>query len=765
MPVVSGGPVAWLVSGRGAEGLAGQAARLAAWAATRQDLAPADVAWSLATTRPALEHRAVITGAGREELLAGLAAVAAGQPASGVVAGAAGPDGAGRVVFVFPGQGGQWIGMGAELARCCPVFAARLTECGRALAPYVDWDLAEVIAGAPGLDRVDVVQPVLWAVMVSLAAVWEAAGVSPDAVVGHSQGEIAAATVAGILTLEDGAAAVALRSRALRVLAGRGAMASVAERADQVRERLAAWGERVSVAAVNGPAATVVSGEPGAVAELAARCEAAGVRAKVLPVDYASHGVQVERLREEILGALDGIAPGAAGVPMVSAVTGEFLAGREAGAGYWYESLRAPVEFARAVGVLAGQGHRVFVEVSPHPVLTAAVTETLEEVGLVAAVVTGTLRRDEGGPSRLLASLAEVHVRGVKVDWAAVLPAGQRVGLPTYAFRHQRFWPPSAGVWPQGRCCWGWGRLVIRCWARRWSWPGGGLVLTGRLSLAAQPWLADHVVAGTVLVPGTAFVELAIFAGDPAGCGRLAELALEAPLVLDGRAAMQLQVSVGGADDRGQRAVEIYARPEGAAGEGGWTRHASGCWLGAGRPRGRGGAGGMAAGGCGAGGCEGFYPGLAAAGYGYGPAFRGCGRRGCGGRRSSRRWRCRRRRRWRRGCSGSTRRCSMRRCTRPGWPGAAVKAAGCCCRGRGGCRCTRRVRRCCGCGCRGGAGGVLSLAAADEAGAPVVSVASLVMRPVAAGQLAAAGTGGGMPCSRVEWIPFPVADGGRVSWR
>ena len=757
VPVVSGGPVAWLVSGRGAEGLAGQAARLAAWAATRQDLAPADVAWSLATTRPALEHRAVITGAGREELLAGLAAVAAGQPASGVVAGAAGPDGAGRVVFVFPGQGGQWIGMGAELARCCPVFAARLTECGRALAPYVDWDLAEVIAGAPGLDRVDVVQPVLWAVMVSLAAVWEAAGVSPDAVVGHSQGEIAAATVAGILTLEDGAAAVALRSRALRILAGRGAMASVAERADQVRERLAAWGERVSVAAVNGPAATVVSGEPGAVAELAARCEAAGVRAKVLPVDYASHGVQVERLREEILGALDGIAPGAAGVPMVSAVTGEFLAGREAGAGYWYESLRAPVEFARAVGVLAGQGHRVFVEVSPHPVLTAAVTETLEEVGLVAAVVTGTLRRDEGGPSRLLASLAEVHVRGVKVDWAAVLPAGQRVGLPTYAFRHQRFWPPSAGVSAAGAVLLGLGAAGHPLLGAAVELAGGGLVLTGRLSLTAQPWLADHVVAGTVLVPGTAFVELTIFAGDQAGCGRLAELALEAPLVLDGRAAMQLQVTVGGADDRGQRAVEIHARPEGAAGEGGWTRHASGL-VGPAVPEGAvelaawppQGAAAMPA--------EGFYPGLAAAGYGYGPAFRGL------------------RAAWVRGEEVFAEVALPEEAAAEGgsfgihpalldaalhaaglaggggesggvrlpwtWSGVSLHAAGACVL-------RVRLRR---------DGDVLSLAAVDEAGSPVVSVESLVTRPVAAGQL---GAGDGLRDALfgVEWIPFPVPDG------
>ena len=266
--------------------------------------------------------------------------------------------GAGRVVFVFPGQGGQWAGMGRELA-VSPVFAARLAECGRALAPHVDWDLGEVLAGAdgaPGLDRVDVVQPVLWAVMVSLAAFWQAAGVEPDAVVGHSQGEIAAAVVAGILSLDDAAKVVALRSRALMALAGHGGMLSVAEPAGLVRKRLAACAGRLSVAAMNGPSAAVVSGDPAAVAEFAAGCEADGVRARVLPVDYASHGPQVDKLREEILSLLAGISPQPTRLPMVSALTGEQVQGPELDAEYWYASLRAPVEFERAVRALAAPG-------------------------------------------------------------------------------------------------------------------------------------------------------------------------------------------------------------------------------------------------------------------------------------------------------------------------------------------------------------------------------------------------------------------------
>ena len=340
-----------------------------------------------------------------------------GSPRPGVVSG----DGARRAVRArwcscSRGRGASGRGWARSWPRCCPAFAARLAECGRALAPYVDWDLGQVLAGAagaPGLERADVVQPALWAVMVSLAAAWQAAGVVPDAVAGHSQGEIAAATVAGILTVQDGAKVVALRSRALMALAGAGGMLSVAEPVAAVRDRIAPWGQRLSVAVVNGPSATVVSGDLEALAGLAAGCEAAGVRARAVPVDYASHSAQVEAIREEILGALAQITPGLAQIPMISAMTGQWLDGPEAGAGYWYDSLRAPVDFERAVRALAGAGHRVFIEASPHPVLTAAVTAAAEDVAATATpVVTGSLRRGDGGPARFLASLAEAHVHG-----------------------------------------------------------------------------------------------------------------------------------------------------------------------------------------------------------------------------------------------------------------------------------------------------------------------------------------------------------------
>ncbi|WP_037075676.1 type I polyketide synthase [Pseudonocardia spinosispora] len=451
LPVLTGTTTAWLVSARGGAALAAQAGRLTEFVGARADLDVARVAWSLVSTRSVFEHRAVVTGAGRAELLSGMASVAAGEPSAGAVTGAVRPGGGpDRVVFVFPGQGSQWVGMGRELAASSPVFAARLAECEQALAPFVDWSLDDVLAGregAPGFDRVDVVQPALWAVMVSLAAVWQAAGVRPDAVLGHSQGEIAAAVVAGILSLEDAAKVVALRSRALLALSGRGGMLSVAEPVGAVRDRITALPGQVSMAAVNGPAATVVSGDLDALAEVLAGCERDGVRARLLPVDYASHGPQVDRLREEILGLLAGIEPRAGRLPMVSAMTGEYLAGPELGAEYWYASLRATVEFSRAVEVLGRSGYGVFVETSPHPVLTTPVTATLEDLADSEAtdgpspIVAGTLRRDDGGPARLLASLAEVHVRGVQVDWPAVVPAEPWVELPTYVFQRQRYWP------------------------------------------------------------------------------------------------------------------------------------------------------------------------------------------------------------------------------------------------------------------------------------------------------------------------------------
>ena len=424
--------VPWVLSAKTPEALRAQAAALRERAA---DASPADIAFSLATSRSAFPHRAVVTG-DRAALLAGLSALAQELPAPNVVTGTVAP---GRTALVFPGQGSQWAGMALDLAASSPVFAARLDECAAALASFVDWELREVLADATALMRVDVVQPALFAVMVSLAGLWRSFGVVPDAVVGHSQGEIAAAVVSGALSLEDGARVVALRSKAILALAGGGGMVSVAAPLEAVEARLTGG---LSIAAVNGPAAVVVSGEPGALDALIAACEADGVRAKRIPVDYASHSAQVEQLRAELLDVLAPIRPRTGDIAFFSTVTGTWLDGAELDAGYWYTNLRETVRLDIAVTTLAAEGFGTFVESSPHPVLTTAIGET---DGVEAL---GSLRRDDGGYERFLRSLGEAHVRGVAVDWTPAVPGGRRVELPTYAFQRRRYWL-DAGTAPQ----------------------------------------------------------------------------------------------------------------------------------------------------------------------------------------------------------------------------------------------------------------------------------------------------------------------------
>ncbi|MFJ1709886.1 beta-ketoacyl synthase N-terminal-like domain-containing protein, partial [Kitasatospora sp. NPDC088346] len=439
-----------LLSAKTDKALQGQAARLLTQLNAQPGLGLPDLAHSLVVSRAGFEHRAVVVAGDRATAVAGLEALAGGLPAAGVVQGVSGASG--KVAFVFPGQGSQWAAMAVELLESSPVFGARMAECAVALAPFADgWSLLDVVRGETGdawMDRVDVVQPVLWAVMVSLAEVWRGAGVEPGVVVGHSQGEIAAAVVAGALSLEDGARVVALRSRAIAGgLAGLGGMVSVALPVESVRERLAVWGEeRISVAAVNGPSSVVVSGEPVALDELLASCEADGVRARRIPVDYASHSAQVESIRTELLEVLAEVRPCSARVPLFSTVTGEFTDGSGMDAEYWYTNLRTTVRFAEAVDTLLADGFGTFVEVSAHPVLAMAVQDAAEAAGREVAAF-GTLRRQEGGVERLFASFAEAHVRGLRIDWPGLLAdrGGRAVELPTYAFQRERYWLESDG--------------------------------------------------------------------------------------------------------------------------------------------------------------------------------------------------------------------------------------------------------------------------------------------------------------------------------
>ncbi len=747
--------VPWVVSGKTAAGLRGQAERLRSFMVDHPELDPATAGRSLISTRSLLEQRAVVLGADRESLLAGLEAVEAGDAAAGVVQGRAVPAGDAGIVLVFPGQGSQWAGMAAGLLESSPVFARRMGECARALEPWVDWSLTDVLGGGdPGLwDRVDVVQPALFAVMVSLAEVWRSYGVVADAVVGHSQGEIAAACVAGALSLEDAAKVVALRSRALCRLSGSGGMASVAASAEQVefllaKERLS---DRLSVGAVNGPQSVVVSGDVEAVETLLAVCAAGGTRCRRIEVDYASHSVHVERIQEELRSALAGIAPVEGAIPFYSTVTAGLLDPTELDAGYWYRNLRHTVRLDETIRTLHTAGHGVFIEVSPHAVLTASIEETLEDAG--SALVVGSLRRDEDEQQQILTSLAQLFVAGVPVSWDAVLGGGATVELPTYAFQQQRFWPKgrqrtadvrAAGLMSPEHPLLGAGISV----------GGGGHLFTGRLSLESQEWLVDHAVAGVVVLPGSALVELAVRAGDEVGCGVLEELAIHAPLVLPEQGAVRVQVGVGDGDGAGRRSVTIYSQPEDAGDGGSWTEHASGMLVGSGAAPVWDGLGVWPPADASRVDVAGFYSGLAEAGYGYGPQFRGL--RGV----------------WRRGeeifaevglpepVVGEAGRFGIHPAlldaalhaglrTDAGrdevrlpfaWSGVRLHAGG---------ASVLRVRL-----TRSGSD-ALSLAAVDEAGAPVVSVESLVLRSLSAGSLVRARSAEDA-LFVLDWTPLPV---------
>ncbi|WP_063607483.1 type I polyketide synthase [Streptomyces katrae] len=628
------GVVPLVVSARTPGALAAQAGRLASFVEGAEGTSTADVAGALVSGRAVLGERAVVVAGSAEEALAGLQALARGEDAAGVVSGSA--TASGKVVWVFPGQGSQWAGMGRELLDSSPVFAERIAECAAALEPWIDWSLIDVLRGETEpelMERVDVLQPASFAVMVGLAAVWASVGVEPDAVLGHSQGEIAAACVAGALSLDDAARVVTLRSQAIaKDLAGRGGMASVALSADEAVARLARWADRVEVAAVNGPSSVVIAGDAEALDEALEALSGEGVRVRRVAVDYASHTRHVEDIREALAEALAEVTALAPAVPFYSTVTGTWVSDADVLDGaYWYRNLRGQVGFGPAVAELLAQGHGVFVEVSAHPVLVQPITETVDKTDTgTDVVVTGSLRREDGGLRRLLASMAELFVRGVALDWSGVLPAGAvsaHVDLPTYAFEHRHYWLEAVGSATDAASL---GQTtadhpllgaVVRLPQ------SDGLVFTSRLSLKSHAWLADHAVSGVVIVPGTGLVELAVRAGDEAGCGLLEELVIEAPLVVPEHGGVRVQVAVGGPGENGSRTVEVYSQREDAADEAGadvWTRHATG--LLAASPAARGtdfdfaawppkGAQPVEVGT--------FYADLLERGYAYGPAFQG----------------------------------------------------------------------------------------------------------------------------------------------
>ena len=547
-----------LVSGHGEAALRVQADRLADFLHGSAAAVPdGELARALAFGRAALPQRAVVLAADRQGALAALRAVARGVEHPAVVTGQAAR---GRLAMIFPGQGSQRAGMGRELHRRYPVFRDAFdevcAELDRQLGTGVP--VRDVVFGDSGelIERTVYAQASLFALGVSLLRLWDSFGVQPDVVAGHSVGEIAAAHAAGVLSLGDAVTLVAARGRLMEALPPGGAMVSVLAPEQEVRSALVPGAD---VAAINGPSSVVISGEESAVSRVAEELTARGHKAKRLTVSHAFHSALMEPMLDEFRTVVSGLRFAPPRLPFVSTVTGEPV--DRVDPEYWVRQVRETVRFADAVGALARCEARTVLELGSDGSLCALGRDCAPD-GRIAFVP--SLRREQGD---LLGALAACHVRGVAVDWSALL--GSRtahVDLPTYAFQHQNYWLSGDGGGPAGS-----GHPLLGGFVELPETGAGAFA--SRLSLRSQPWLADHVVNGEILLPGAAMVELSLRAGAQFGCDSIEELVIEAPVVLPGEGALDVRVSVGEADgDR--RPVSVHTRP-GTAGAP-WTRHVHG---------------------------------------------------------------------------------------------------------------------------------------------------------------------------------------------
>ncbi|MGB9248984.1 MAG: beta-ketoacyl synthase N-terminal-like domain-containing protein, partial [Mycobacterium sp.] len=603
--------VPWVISAKSTAALESQAARLAGFIGERDELPATDVGWSL-VGRAAFEHRAVVLGSDRDQLLTGLGELADGQPGGSVITGTALT---GKTVFVFPGQGSQWLGMGMGLHATYPVFTEAFNTAVGELDRHLLRPLREVMWGHDEslLNTTEFAQPALFAVEVALYRLLESWGVRPDFVMGHSVGELTAAHIAGALSLENAALLVVARGRFMQALPSGGAMVALQATEDEVRPLLT---DNVGIAAVNGPSSVVVSGDEHAVTTIADQLRGQGRRVHQLAVSHAFHSRLMEPMIGEFTAAARELAVHQVTIPVISNVTGELAGDDFATSDYWTRHIRAAVRFADSIRHANAAGASRFIEVGPGGGLTSSIEESLAEADVVSVPL---LRKDRPEPRSLMAGVAQAFVAGAGVDWRATLPGASFVELPTYAFERRRFWlsadqtvvdAAGLGLAASEHALLG---AVVELPS------SGGVMLTGRLSSASQGWLADHAVGGVVIFPGAGFVELAIRAGDEVGCTVVDELMLAAPLVIPATGSVSMQVVVGGADESGSRAVSIYSRGDAHSG---WTLHAEGIV----RP-------GVAETGTDMSSwpppgatpvdIDGLYDRLAARGYGYGPAFQG----------------------------------------------------------------------------------------------------------------------------------------------
>jgi acyl transferase domain-containing protein/NADPH:quinone reductase-like Zn-dependent oxidoreductase/NADP-dependent 3-hydroxy acid dehydrogenase YdfG/acyl carrier protein len=573
----------FLVSAKSEEALQAQAQRLHSHLQEDPGLSPLDLSLSLATTRTHFEHRAVVLGTDRKALLQGLDRLRAGGLGGSIVRGEAV---AGKTAFLFSGQGAQRPGMGRELYSTFPAFAAALDAACAELDPHLGRPLKEIMFAAEEtpeaalLDATEFAQPALFALEVGLFHLIDSLGIEADLLIGHSIGEIAAAHVAGVLSLAGAATLVAARGRLMGALPEGGAMLAVEASEEELAATLRDLGGEVTIAAVNGPLASVASGDAEAIGRLEEVWRGRDRKTTRLRVSHAFHSPLMEPMLEEfreVARSLDFAPPR---VPIVSNISGLQVSEELIDPEYWVRQVRATVRFADGVAELEREGVTRFLELGPDAVLAAMVHQSLSDGGPGLALAVPAIRARRPEAETLVAFLATAHSRGVEVDWGAFFDGrgGRPVELPTYAFQRQRYWLEyregigDVGLLGQAAT----GHRLLGAALRAAN--DRGWIFTGCLSLEEQPWLADHEVLGTTLLPGTAFVELALCAGRQVGAETLDELTFEAPVLLAEEAPVQLQVTVEEADETGRRAVAIYSRLQGLSetGDAGWTRHAAG---------------------------------------------------------------------------------------------------------------------------------------------------------------------------------------------
>ncbi|CAM3574757.1 type I polyketide synthase [Kibdelosporangium persicum] len=565
------------VSAKSPEALRAQADRLKS--IVDEQVSLTDLGHALGTTRAHLDHRALLVAGDVPELSRGLDALAAGQQVPGVVQGR---TTSAPVGFLFTGGGSQRLGMGRELYDTYPVFARAWDEICAEIDVHLDRPLLDVVWAEPGspqaalLDEIAYLLPALFAIETAMFRLLESWGLRPDFLLGHSTGEIAAAHVAGVWSLPDAAAVITARGRLMQQLPREGgAMVSVQAAEEEVVAELGPFDGRAGIAAINGPSSVVLSGDEDAVTEVAATFAARGRKTKRLRVSHASHSPRMDPMLPEFRMVMRVMSYSAPRIPVVSALTGRIATAAELGSpDYWVNHVRGSVRFADGVRTLAAEGVRTFVELGPDPVLSAMAAECVpgEDYVFVPA-----LRRGRAEAREITGALAGAWVRGADVDWTGVYGESARpVRLPTYAFQRRRFWLDSAA--PKldapglGQSVAGHPLLaaaVESAHAGTWSF-------TGLISQRAHPWVADHAINGIVLLPGTALAELALHAGDRAGCPRLADLTMHSPVTVPETGSIRLQVEVGAADERGDRQVVVSSRPADDSADQPWTRHATG---------------------------------------------------------------------------------------------------------------------------------------------------------------------------------------------